>query len=181
MPLQTLIVILMSLNWMVSLFGSFWGGNLQKGESANYIGNYFKALTLLLPVSIPMVTGAGTAAFSQAALRALGYVSSGWGWKGTIQIVHTDFPRFHRFLCHRPNLKYQNKPSQNLVSFFMSYVIFFKALILPLGELAGLLEAGLQPESSGEILSDSATIFFPAASWAENNSFDTSWLLGLVY
>lgn len=62
---------------MVSLFGSFWECNLQKGESANYIGNYFKALILLLPVSIPMVTGAGTAAFSRAALRALGYVSSG--------------------------------------------------------------------------------------------------------
>lgn len=62
----------------------------------------------------------------------------------------------------------------------MSYVIFFKALILPLGEPAGLLEAGLQPESSGEILSDSATVFFPAASWAENNSFAASWLLGLV-
>lgn len=62
---------------MVSLFGSFWACNLQKGESANYIGNFFKALILLSPVSIPMVTVAGTAAFSQAALRALVYVSSG--------------------------------------------------------------------------------------------------------
>lgn len=62
----------------------------------------------------------------------------------------------------------------------MSYIGFLKSLLLPLGELAGLPEAGLQPESSGEILSDSA-IVFPAASWAENNSFATSWLLGLVY
>lgn len=57
----------MSLNWTVSLFGGFWGANLQKGESANYIGKYFKALILLLLVSISMVTGAGTAAFSPAA------------------------------------------------------------------------------------------------------------------
>lgn len=63
----------------------------------------------------------------------------------------------------------------------MSYTGFLKSFLLPLGELAGLPEAGLQPESSGEILSDSATVFFPAASWAENNSFATSWLLGLVY
>lgn len=166
---------------MVSLFGSFWGCNLQKGESANYIGNYFKALFLLSPVSIPMVTVAGTAAFSRAALRALGYVSSGWGWKDSIQTLHTDIPRFHRFICHRPNLKYRKKLCQNLVSFFMSCIGFFKSLVLPLGELAGLPEAGLQPESSGEILSDSATVFLPAASWAKNNSFAASWLLGLVY
>lgn len=56
----------------------------------------------------------------------------------------------------------------------MSCVGFLKSLLLPLGELAGLPETGLQPESSGEILSDSATVFFPAASWAENNSFATS-------
>lgn len=61
---------------MVSLYGGFGGANLQKGESANYIGNYFKALILLLPVSISMVTGAGTAVFSQAT-QSLGYVIGG--------------------------------------------------------------------------------------------------------
>lgn len=42
----------------------------------------------------------------------------------------------------------------------MSCIAFFKALVLPLGELAGCLKAGLQPGASGQILSDSAAIFF---------------------
>lgn len=61
----------MSVNWTVSLLGGFGGTNLQKGETVNYIGNYFKALILLLPVSISMVTGAGTAAFGRAAQEFL--------------------------------------------------------------------------------------------------------------